>query len=75
MAPLVEKIKKEGIEIEQFEVWHSEENAEKMKQYDKGFCGGVPFFINTETNKFLCGGVDEEALRAWAKGEGGEDAG
>lgn len=44
-------IKKEGFVIEQFETWHNEENAKKLSEYDKGFCGGVPFFINTESGK------------------------
>ncbi len=70
MAPLVEKLKEEaGIEIEQFEVWNSEENAKKQEKVDKGLCGGVPFFYNTETKDFLCGSVEYEVLLKWAKGE------
>ena len=72
MAPIVEKMKGEGIEIEQIETWHNEENAKKLKEIDKGYCGGVPFFINTDSKKYICGGTDEETLRAWAKGEAGE---
>ena len=69
MAPLVERLKKEEkITIEQFEVWNNEENAKKMEQYDTGLCGGVPFFFNTETKKFLCGSTDYETLQAWALG-------
>lgn len=45
MVPLVDKLTQEGnITVEQLEVWHKEENAEKMQKYDKGYCGGVPFF-------------------------------
>lgn len=74
MNPLVEKLEKElGVTVEKYEVWNNEENAAKQAEYDKGLCGGVPFFINTESNKFLCGSVDEEELKAWMEGAGGSD--
>lgn len=70
MKPLVEKLKKEEkIEIESLEVWHNEENMRKLESLDKDMCGGVPFFINTQTNKFICGEASYEELKAWAKGE------
>jgi thiol-disulfide isomerase/thioredoxin len=63
MKPIVEEVEKElEVEIEKFEVWNSEENAEKLKEYDKGLCGGVPFFINTENGKFLCGSASKQEL-------------
>ena len=74
MKPLVEQLKQEeGIEIQQFEVWHSKENQEQMRSYADVLaeaCGGdlgVPAFINAETKKSLCGEVDYETLKAWAK--------
>jgi thiol-disulfide isomerase/thioredoxin len=68
MRPLVEKLEKEtGVKVEKYEVWHNEENAKKMEEYDKGFCGGVPFFINTETGDFICGETSYEELQRWAK--------
>jgi thiol-disulfide isomerase/thioredoxin len=74
MKPLVEKLEKElGVTVEKYEVWNDEENAKKQTEYDKGLCGGVPFFINTEAKKFLCGSVDEEELKAWMQGTGGSD--
>jgi thiol-disulfide isomerase/thioredoxin len=70
MKPLVEKLEKElGIEVEKNEVWENEENAAKQKEYDKGLCGGVPFFINTESGKHICGSTDYDSLKAWAQGE------
>lgn len=70
MEPLVEKLnQEEDFEIETFEVWNNDENAEKMKEHDDGKCGGVPFFINTESGEFICGEADEETLRKWANGE------
>lgn len=70
MKPLVEQLTtEEGLAIESYEVWHNLENAAKMKEYDKGFCGGVPFFFNTEIGKHICGGTDYETLKQWAKGE------
>ncbi len=69
MAPLVEKLKSEGFEVEQLEVWHNEENAKKNKEYDDGKCGGVPFFFNTDSGKWLCGDESYETLKAWAEGK------
>jgi len=67
MAPLVEKLEKEyGVKVEKYEVWHNEENAKKMEEYDKGLCGGVPFFFNTENGDFICGETDYERLKKWA---------
>lgn len=66
MAPLVDKLKEEGFEVEQFETWHNEENAKKLEEIDKGRCGGVPFFLNTDTDEFICGSTDYEGLKKWA---------
>ncbi len=70
MAPKVEKLEEEeGIEVEKLEVWNDEENQEKLKELDDGRCGGVPFFINTESDEWICGEADYETLKAWANGE------
>ncbi len=70
MQPLVDRLKQEeGVAITQYETWHNTENVEKMKEYDKDLCGGVPFFFNTETGKHICGEVDYDALKQWAKGQ------
>jgi thiol-disulfide isomerase/thioredoxin len=67
MEPLVEELEKEtGVKVERVEVWHNEENHKKMEEFDKGLCGGVPFFFNTETKKFLCGEASYEELKNWA---------
>jgi len=68
MAPLVEKLEKDlKIEITKLEVWHNQENATILKKHDKDMCGGVPFFINTKTNKFICGAATYEQLKKWAQ--------
>ena len=72
MAPMVEKLKGEGHNIEQYEVWHDQKNAAKMEEFDRGLCGGVPFFYNSQSHRFICGGTDEKGLRAWVAGKGGE---
>ncbi|MFH1712493.1 MAG: thioredoxin domain-containing protein [Patescibacteria group bacterium] len=69
MAPLIEKLKEDGFTVEQFEVWNNTDNAKKMEEHDKGMCGGVPFFINTDSGEFLCGSVDYDALKVWAEGK------
>lgn len=68
MEPLVERLAKETkLKFERFEVWHNAENAVKMQKYDRGRCGGVPFFINTETDKFICGEDSYENLKILAE--------
>lgn len=68
MHPLVEQLEKElGVKVEKYEVWHNEENAHKMRDYDRGFCGGVPFFYNTSTGEYICGEAPYETLKEWAR--------
>lgn len=69
MAPLVEQLRAEGFTVEQYETWHDEKNAEMLQKYDRGLCGGVPFFFNTDSGKFICGGTDYEELKKWAEGK------
>lgn len=70
MVPLVERLEKEeNIKFDKFEVWHNDENAKKLAEYDTGLCGGVPFFYNTETKKFICGSTSYEELKKWALGK------
>lgn len=70
MIPLIKRLRKEGgFVIKQYEVWHNKENAKLMNNYDKGYCGGVPFFMNTKTKKWICGAVSYKELKAWALGK------
>ena len=70
MDPLVERLKKEEkLTIQKIEVWHNTENARRLQEYDQGFCGGVPFFYNTKTEKWICGSASYEKLRDWALGK------
>ncbi len=49
------------------EVWHNKENMELVKELDKGdACGGLPFYYNEKTGKWLCGEVSYEELKEWA---------
>ena len=67
MDPLVERLKDEmALKIDQLEVWHNEANAKLMREYDKGYCGGVPFFYNKKTGNWICGPSDYERLKKWA---------
>jgi hypothetical protein len=50
-------------------VWHNEKNARLYAQYDKGLCGGVPFFFNESTGEWLCGEASYDALKAWVWGK------
>lgn len=70
MDPLDEKVEKElGVKIKRIEVWHNAKNAHLMEQYDKSFCGGVPFYFNTKTGAWICGEVEYEKLKKWASGK------
>jgi thiol-disulfide isomerase/thioredoxin len=70
MDPLVEKLQKEeNVVIQYLESWHNEENANMLAELDAGRCGGVPFFYNTKTKKFICGSCEYEILKAWALGQ------
>lgn len=69
MKPLVENMEKAlKVKVEKFEVWNNDENAKKMDAYDTGLCGGVPFFYNTTSKKFICGSCSADELDRWAKG-------
>ena len=61
--------KEEGIKVEAIEVWHNKENEARLIALDKDFCGGVPFFYNTKTEKWICGSDSYENLKAWAQGK------
>jgi thiol-disulfide isomerase/thioredoxin len=73
MMPLVDKmIEEENIQIEKFEIWHNEKNADLMRSYRDiitAECGGqlrVPTFLNTETKDVFCGEKEYEKLVEWA---------
>lgn len=74
MMSKVEQLEEEeGVNVEQLEVWHDEDNAERMQEFDQDddgeeLCGGVPFFYNTESGEWICGETDIETLKTWANG-------
>ncbi len=68
VMPTVDKLIGEGIKIEKLETWNNDENAKLAEKKDHGRCGGVPFFLNEESNQFICGSSDEETIRTWASG-------
>ena len=69
--PLVERLEKEEkIKIVKLEVWHDSKNAAILEKLDDGKCGGVPFFFNEKTGKWLCGTpASYEELKEWAFGK------
>ena len=67
MDPLVTRLEKEeGVTVTRLETWHNAENKKLLESYDRDFCGGVPFFFNTKSGKWLCGAAEYEELKAWA---------
>lgn len=69
MKPLIQKLEQElGIELTKLEIWHNEKNKQLFEELDNGRCGGVPFFFNKKSSKFICGSASYDALKAWAQG-------
>ncbi len=67
MEPLIQQLEREtSVQVERLEVWHDEKNMKTLEGYDKGVCGGVPYFYNTETNKSICGEATIEELKEWS---------
>jgi thiol-disulfide isomerase/thioredoxin len=67
MEPLLERLEREhGLTVKRCEVWHNAANARKLQEHDKGRCGGVPFFVNTETGAMICGEDSYDKLKIWA---------
>ncbi len=70
VAPLVEQLEKElKIKIEKKECWHNAKNQAEFQKDAAGKCGGVPFFLNRKTGKFICGAASFDKLKAWAQGK------
>lgn len=70
MEKLVDKLIKEGINIKKMEVWHNTVNEDLMVSLDKGedMCGGVPYFLNENSGKSICGEATYQELKDWAEG-------
>jgi len=67
MEPLKEQLKEElGVEIRCFEVWYNSKNLELLQRLDRGRCGGVPFFYNKRSRRYICGATTYANLKAWA---------
>ena len=67
MEPLKEQLKEElGVNIRTFEVWYDSKNLELMQRLDRGRCGGVPFFYNKRSRRYICGATTYANLRSWA---------
>ena len=70
MFPLVERLEEElGVKVTKVEVWHNSENAKRLQDLDDGRCGGVPFFYNKKSKKFICGSTTYDKLKDWAMGK------
>lgn len=70
MDPLIARLEKEhGVTVEKVETWHDEANEARRVELDHGRCGGVPFFVNTDTDAILCGEVSYAELINWATGK------
>lgn len=67
MEPLKQRLREElGVEIRCFEVWYRPQNLELLQKLDGGRCGGVPFFYNKRSRRFICGATTYANLKAWA---------
>jgi len=67
MEPMWKELESElGVRVRTFEVWHSSSNLELLRVFDTGECGGVPFFFNKRTRRFICGATTYDNMRLWA---------
>jgi hypothetical protein len=77
MEKLVDRLNLEGYTIKKVETWHDKENEKLFERLDKECavreggeeCGGVPFFMNQKSGKFICGEVSYKKLKDWADGK------
>lgn len=74
MHPIVDKIASEGFDVERLEVWHNNENAEKMRGFSdiiNNDCGSlsVPTFLDQEKGRAVCGEMSYEDLKKWINKE------
>ena len=67
----VDKLISQGLNIKKVEVWHNIENDKMLEELDKGEnrCGGVPFFLNQNTGKTICGEATYKEIKNWAAGQ------
>jgi hypothetical protein len=67
----VDRLIDEGFIIKKIEVWNNKENDRLMMELDNGenICGGVPFFLNQNTGKIICGEASYKELKNWAEGK------
>ena len=68
MLPVINELLQENdIEFELVEVTPDDKaTIARYDSYEQGNCGGVPFFVHTETKRWLCGEVSKDELRTWA---------
>lgn len=64
----VDKLITEGVDIKKIEVWHNMENDKLLGELDNE-CGGVPFFLNQQTGKTICGEASYKEIKKWAEGK------
>jgi len=70
MEPLIQQLEGElGLRVRTFEVWYDTKNVELLQKFDRGRCGGVPFFYNKQSRRFICGATTYANLKTWALGE------
>ena len=69
MEPLLQQLEKEeGLKVRKFEVWHDTRNTELLRKLDPSRCGGVPYFYNKESHRWICGATTYENIKAWGLG-------
>jgi len=68
---IVDELINEGFPIHKMEVWYDEENNSILEELDSGEnnCGGIPFFLNKDTGKTICGDAPYKEIKLWAEGK------
>jgi len=63
VEPVLDRVASaKGIVIEKKESYHDDANQALLFELAEGKCAQLPFLINTETGKYLCGNMSEEQL-------------
>lgn len=71
MHPIVEELTTQGYQIDQLEVWHDQNNANKMREFleiiSKASGGElvVPTFLDQAGQRAICGARSAEDLKQW----------
>lgn len=71
MVQHIKRVEKElGTKVRRFETWSNPQHEKLRAVCDsRSGCGGVPFFYNKESGRWICGATTYDNLKRWASGK------